>query len=112
MVLYHICLWNVNIFLVAFFILFNYNVFGMDGVFMDLKLENNEVVPVSKYLGYMFLYMVPVIGFIVMIAKSADNSDPYIRNFSRAYFIWDLITIIIFSCISLFVILNPSLISL
>ena len=48
------------------------------------------------YVGYTFLFAIPVIGFILLIVFSFSNTNYNRRNFARSHFCWLLIIVIVF----------------
>lgn len=58
---------------------------------------NSEYRPLSPwaYFGYSILFNIPVIGFILLIVFSLDNSNINRRNFARSYWCWLVIFIIL-----------------
>jgi len=48
---------------------------------------------VGSYLGYLLLFMIPVIGFILTVVFGfiAHDNDPAVRNLARAYLIRSLL---------------------
>lgn len=56
----------------------------------------NEYRPMSAwgYLGYQFLFTIPLVGFILLIVFALDNSYIARRNFARSYFCLVFIAII------------------
>ena len=58
----------------------------------------NEYKPISAwgYFGYNILFNIPVVGFILLITFSFDNSNINRRNYARSFFcIYLLFAIII-----------------
>ena len=58
---------------------------------------NSEYRPLSPwaYFGYSILFNIPVIGFILLIVFSLDNSNINRRNYARSYWCWLVIFIIL-----------------
>lgn len=58
---------------------------------------NNVYRPLSPwaYFGYSILFNIPVIGFILLIVFSLDNSNINRRNYARSYWCWLVIFIIL-----------------
>lgn len=58
----------------------------------EIKEENQtipeEYKPISMwgYIGYQILFAIPVIGWILLIAKAIGAKNVNVRNFSRSYF--------------------------
>ena len=57
-----------------------------------------EYTPISMwgYFGYTFLFMLPVVGWIICIAFAFMVRNINLRNFARSQFCWLIIYIIIF----------------
>lgn len=58
----------------------------------------NEYKPISAwgYFGYNILFNIPLIGFIMLIIYSFDNSNINRKNYARSYFcIYALIIIVL-----------------
>lgn len=53
--------------------------------------------PISAwgYVGYQLLFSIPLVGFILLIVFSFDDSNINRRNFARSYFVIILIGIIL-----------------
>lgn len=71
----------------------------------------NEYRPLSAwgYVGYNFLFSIPLIGFILMIVYAFDNTYIARRNYARSYFCMMLISfILVFVIILLFTLLGIS----
>lgn len=51
----------------------------------------SDVVSVGKYLGYFFLFAIPVIGFIMLVVKAFDKKDKNISNFAKAQLLFGVI---------------------
>lgn len=62
----------------------------------------NEVVSTKTYLGYIFLYSIPLIGFLILIINSFQHKNANIKNYSKAYLLF-LILILLFILIIYFV---------
>ena len=67
--------------------------------------------PISSwgYVGYSILFMIPLIGFILLIVFSLSNEYINRRNFARSYWCWLLISIIVI--IFIFVVVSPAIFS-
>ena len=52
--------------------------------------------PISAwgYIGYSILFMIPVVGLILMIVFSLDDSHINRRNYARSFFCWLLLMLI------------------
>lgn len=57
---------------------------------------NIEITSVKSYLLNMLLFMIPLVGFIILIIKVLDKKESNIRNFARAYLLFCLLLSIIF----------------
>lgn len=53
--------------------------------------------PISAwgYVGYQLLFSIPLVGFILLIVFSFDDSNINRRNFARSYFVVFLLGIIL-----------------
>ena len=53
--------------------------------------------PISPwgYIGYSFLYAIPVIGFIVWLCNALGAKNKNVKNFARAYFCAFVLAIIL-----------------
>lgn len=58
---------------------------------------SDEYRPVSAwgYVGYTFLFAIPVVGLILLIVFSFSTRNYNRRNFARSYFCWLLIAVIV-----------------
>ena len=56
-----------------------------------------EYKPISAwgYLGYELLFMIPIIGFILLIVFSFAPANKNVKNFARSYFCLLIIVVII-----------------
>ena len=54
---------------------------------------NTEPLSPWVYLGLMLLFYIPIVGIVLMIVYSFDNSNVNRRNFARSYFCLFLISI-------------------
>lgn len=65
---------------------------------------NENIVSVGKYLGYILLFCIPIVGFIMLIVKAFfDKKDKNISNFAKAQLLLSVIAVvlaIIFTIIS------------
>ena len=50
-----------------------------------------NVTTVGKYLGYMFLFAIPIIGFIMLLVTAFGKKEKSISNFAKAYLLFSLI---------------------
>ena len=57
----------------------------------NISHSDEHVVSCVKYLGYLFLFIIPVVGFIMMIVKSLDKKDKNISNFAKAMLIFSIL---------------------
>ena len=65
--------------------------------------------PISAwgYVGYTFLFSIPLVGFILMIVFAVSNDNINRRNYARSYFCILLIAVII--CVILALVMGLSL---
>ena len=63
--------------------------------------SNDNIVSVKKYLGHLFLFVIPVVGFILLIVKAVDNKDKNITNYARAQLLFAGILTVILVIISI-----------
>lgn len=62
--------------------------------------ENLKPISAWGYVGYQLLFSIPIVGFILLIVFSFDNSSINRRNFARSYFcIWLIAIIILVICL-------------
>jgi len=68
-----------------------------NGVVYTNVVIPNEYKPLSAfgYLGYNILFNIPLIGLILLIVFSLDNSNLVRRNYARSFFIIYALVIII-----------------
>ena len=57
--------------------------------------ENLKPISAWGYIGYQLLFSIPLVGFILLIVFSFDNSNINRRNFARSYFCVLLLAIIL-----------------
>lgn len=57
----------------------------------------NEFRPMGAwgYIGYQILFSIPLVGFILLLVFSFDNSYIARRNFARSYFVIILLAVIV-----------------
>ena len=72
-----------------------------------------EYKPISAwgYVGYMILYAIPLIGFIILIIKAVGATNVNVRNHARSYFcimIIEFVLIIVLVAIAVVLGFNPS----
>jgi len=61
----------------------------------DNSITNNDIVSVKKYLLYMILFCIPVVGLIMLLIKAfSKNENKNISNYAKANLIFYLITTI------------------
>lgn len=63
-----------------------------------MKYEGTkEYRPISPwgYIGYMFLYSIPIIGFLFLIIFSFSDKRINRRNFARSYFCLIILSLIL-----------------
>lgn len=84
----------------------NQTVQPANGVVYTNVVIPNEYKPLSAfgYVGYNILFSIPLIGLILLIVFSLDNSNLVRRNYARSFFIVYALVIIIF--ILIFVIIG------
>ena len=58
-----------------------------------VQTTSNEanVTTVGKYLGYMFLFAIPIAGFIMLLVTAFGKKEKSISNFAKAYLLFSLI---------------------
>ena len=54
-------------------------------------VKTDTGIPVKRYLGYMFLYSIPCIGFVFLIMDAFVKKDTDIQNYAKAHFIFLLV---------------------
>lgn len=63
------------------------------------EFGNNDnmapVVSVKRFLGYIILFMIPVLGFIMLIVKALDKKDKNISNYAKAQLLMSLISVVL-----------------
>lgn len=75
-------------------------------------ISHSNVVSLGKYLGHMFLFSIPLIGFIFLLVKAFDKKDENISNFAKATLVFGvLIVAILFILTFVFVALGLTNIS-
>lgn len=68
----------------------------------SISSSKDNIVSVGKYLGYIILFAIPIVGFIMLIVKGfVDKKDENISNFAKAYFIFPCIAVVISVVIAL-----------
>ena len=76
----------------------------------NVNSNQDEIVSVGKYLGYIILFMIPILGFIMIVVKSLSNKEnKNISNFAKAQLILSLVVAII---MTVFVFLFGSFLSI
>lgn len=60
----------------------------------DDAAEKHDVVSTGSFFGLMFLYAIPVIGWIICLIYAFASKSKNKRNFSRAWLIWLLIGLV------------------
>jgi len=72
--------------------------------------EIAEVVSVKRYLLYIILFSIPVVGLIVLIVKFFDKEDKNISNYAKAQLLLSLIGFVVgmimISLLSIYVVPN------
>ena len=71
--------------------------------------QSNDVVSVGKYLLYIILFSIPIVGFIMLIIKALDKKEKNISNFAKAQLIIVLASIIL--CVIMFFIAGATIAS-
>ena len=73
-------------------------------------VSSDNIVSVGKYMGYLFLFTIPVVGFIMIIVKAVNKKDKNIANFAKAILVYALIFGVISGVIGVFAYSsNPSI---
>lgn len=69
----------------------------MDNITSNQNNIPNEYKPLSPwaYFGYNILFAIPLVGFILLIVFSLDDSNINRRNYARSFFIGLLLAVII-----------------
>ncbi|HOB25550.1 MAG TPA: hypothetical protein PLB45_02485 [Bacilli bacterium] len=63
---------------------------------MEEQNGNGDLLSPWAYFGYNILFNIPIVGFILLIIFSFDNSNTNRRNYARSFFcIYGLVIIII-----------------
>lgn len=57
--------------------------------------ETNTTVGTFTYFGLMFLYAIPIIGFIICLFNVFTAKNKNLKNFSKAMLIWLIIAIVL-----------------
>ena len=57
--------------------------------------EVHEVVSTGYYFGMMFVYALPVIGWLICLISSFASKNDNKKHFARAILIWSIIAIVI-----------------
>lgn len=63
------------------------------------KEEDSNIVPVKKYLGYMILFSIPLVGFVMLIVKACSKNDKNISNYAKA----QLLLVVIMTVLSIII---------
>ena len=61
------------------------------------SVNSSNAVSFGKYLGYIFLFSIPLVGFIMLIVKVFDKKDENISNFAKAMLAYYVILTVISS---------------
>ena len=78
---------------------------------VNVSISDDGSLSVKKYLGYMFLFLIPIYGQIMLFIKAFDKKDKAISNYAKAQAIVTISLFIIFSIIT-FIICNVNGISI
>ena len=56
---------------------------------VDYSISYSESKPISSwgYVGYNFLWSIPVVGFILWIVACFNSAKPNVKNYARSIFI-------------------------
>lgn len=65
--------------------------------------QDNNLVSIKKYLGYIILFRIPTVGIIALIIKALDKKNKNISNLAKAELIFILIKIIIITIIMIII---------
>lgn len=70
--------------------------YGFAPINENMLPEDYKPVTVGQYVGYTFLFSLPIIGFI-MVLVTAFGSDKSIslRNYAKSYLVWFVISIVL-----------------
>lgn len=66
----------------------------------------NKLLGPWAYVGYSFLFAIPIIGFIFLLVFSFSNANINRRNYARSYFCAMLILLILVIAFSVFVVVT------
>lgn len=58
-------------------------------------MDNNQPLSPWAYVGYSLLFCIPLIGLILIIVFSLNDTNINRRNYARSYLCWMLIGIIL-----------------
>lgn len=59
------------------------------------KTEKNNIVSTGGFFGLMFLFSIPIIGWIVCIILACAAKNPNIKHFAKALIIWFIIAVVL-----------------
>lgn len=59
------------------------------------KKPANQTVGTGAYFGLLFLFSIPIIGWLACIVMAFAHKNPNIRHFARALLIWLIIALIL-----------------
>lgn len=72
--------------------------------------SNDNIVSVGKYIGYIILFSIPIVGLIMLIVKALDKKDKNISNLARAQLLIGLVVVVL--VVLVFVVFGASLIGI
>ncbi len=58
--------------------------------------DDANVISIAKYLGHMFLFIIPIVGLVMLILKVVDKKDKGINNFAKASLAFGAVMCIVF----------------
>ena len=66
-----------------------------EGTQRTAKKPAAQIVGTGAFFGFLFLFSIPVIGWLVCIMMAFAHKNPNVRHFARAILIWLIIALII-----------------
>ncbi len=75
-----------------------------DSVSQSSYSNSSSDVSVGTYLGHMFLFSIPFVGFILLIVKAFDKKNKNISNWAKSMLLYSLILTVITVVISILLI--------
>ena len=66
-----------------------------EGTQHTAKKPAAQIVGTGAFFGFLFLFSIPVIGWLICIMMAFTHKNPNVRHFSRAILIWLIIALII-----------------